>query len=207
MLRRKTPWLLLMLGGALALTGCGQEQPSEKDTQERVAVSAELSAAEIRKARDVAEALLAETPGKTVFIKVELLPGPTADAPQRQVRVTHYRYERDETVYTCIDLKSGAVLLIEKLDHVPTALADEEKERAERLVRGEPRLADTFAAFAQLRVELRPHHVSRDDELFGHRLVLADFATGDSYIGPRAVVVDLSTGQVHFGKTPLSTQP
>jgi len=196
-----------MLGAALAPLGCGQEQANDRDTQERVTVSAELSAAEIRKARDVAEALLAGAPGKIVFIKAELLPGPTADAPQRQVRVTHYRYERDETTYTCVDLKNGTVTLVEKLDHVPTALAKEEQERAEQLVRGDPRLADTFAAYAHLRVELRPHHVGRDDELFGHRLVLADFVVGDSYIGPRAVVVDLSTGQVHFGLTPLSTRP
>lgn len=205
MLRRRSSWLLL-LGCALAPLGCGQTQP-DRDGQERAAASYELTAAEVRQARELAEALLAGAPGKVVFVKAELLPGPTADAPQRQARVTHYRYEGDETVYTCVDLRAGTVMQVEKLPHHPTALAAEERARAEQLVRGDARLANLFAAEAQVRVELRPHQAPVEDELFGHRLVLADFASGDAYVGPRAVVVDLSTGQVHFGRTPLSTQP
>ncbi len=205
MLRRRSSWLLL-LGCALAPLGCGQAQPSDREDQER-AVSFELSAAEVRQARELAETLLAGAPGKTVFIKVELLPGPTADAPQRQVRVTHYCYEGDETVYTCVDLKNGTVMQVEKLAHAPTALAAEEQAQVEQLVRGDARLTGLFAAQSQLRIELRPHHAEAQDALFGHRLALVDFVQGDAYVGPRTVVVDLTTGQVHFGRTPLSTQP
>jgi hypothetical protein len=199
MLRRLTPWVLLLLGCALASQGHSQST-GRPGTQ--ALYPFELSAAEIRQARQLAESGFASSHGKTVFVKVDLLPDVQADTDQRQVQVTHYRYEGDLTVYTYVDLNNGAVLGVEVQAHAPTALATEEKTRAEELAAAEPRLAGLFAAHANLRVEMRPtQHTAPQHPLFGHRLALLAFGVGDGYLDGPTALVDLTTGQVHVEQT------
>src|SRR4051812_20224452 len=93
MLRRMTPWVLLLLGGTvLGALGYGHLTNQPRDEQPQL-YPFELSAAEVQQARARAEANPALSHGRTVFVKVELLPDSRAGTGQRQVTVTHYRYD------------------------------------------------------------------------------------------------------------------
>lgn len=199
MLRRLTPWVLLLLGCALVPQGQGQQSGRQ---QQPALYPFELSAAEVRQARQLAESGFASVHGKTVFVTIQLLPDTRAGTEQRQVQVTHYRYEGDLTVYTYVDLVAGQVMDVETRPHAPTALAVEEKTRAEGLASADPRLAGLFAAHANLRVEMRPTQpLTSQHPLFGHRLALLAFGVGDGYLDGPNVLVDLTTGQVHVEQT------
>jgi hypothetical protein len=195
--QRLTPWLLLLLGCALTPLGAGQ-LPQEQQQETRYPF--ELTADEIRQARVLAENGPGLSHGKTVFVKIELLPDAQAETTQRQVMVTHYRYENDETLYTFVDLKLNTVMKVEIQLHAPTALAAEEKVLVEKLARAEAQLAGVFATHgARLRVEMRPTQpASEQSPLFGHRLALLHFGVGDGYLRDPEVIVDLTTEQVHI---------
>src|ERR1700684_3345909 len=97
--------LVVML---IAAVGCSSaQQPMPFD----------LAPAEIQSARDLAEGhgpmahlLRPEGSGtnRSVFVKAELLPA--MHAGDRQAMVQHYRYIDDSTVFTRVDLASGAVV-------------------------------------------------------------------------------------------------
>jgi len=203
-----TPWLLL--GCALAPLGCGQT-PGDPQKEEAQSISPyDLTAAEIRQARQLAETNPAFSEGKTVFVKMELLPTAQAETVERQVKLTHYRYENDETVYTFVNLRTNEVMPNGyAVLHAPTALAEEEMVLAEKVVRADPRLAGLFAAHGKrLKIEMRPTHLNSDaGTLAGRRLAMVDFVVGEGYVNPRAVIVDLAAEQVYFGLTSVSTAP
>jgi hypothetical protein len=199
-----TPWVLLLLGGAVVGTVGYGYLANRPTAEEPVALYPfELSAAEVQQARDLAEANSELNRGKTVFIKVDLLPDSRAGTGRRQVTVTHYRYEDDMTFYTHVDLKTTLVFGLDAREHVPTGLAEQEKARAVELARADRRLYPLFAEHGdRLRVELRPTRpLSERDPTYGHRLVLLAFVVDDRYLPGPTVVVDLTTEQVHVEKT------
>jgi hypothetical protein len=200
MLRRMTPWVLLLLLGGAAVGSLAFTQLPRGARQERESLYPfELSTAEVAQARALAEANPDLGRGKVVFVKVTLLPDSRAGTEQRQVTVTHYRYEGDMTVDTHVDLRAAQVLGIDYREHAPTALAEAEKARVLELIQSDRRLLPLFGTHGEaLRVEMRPTRpASQQDPAYGHRLALLAFGVGDTYLRGPTVVVDLTTEQVH----------
>jgi len=165
----------------------------------------QLSAEEIRTARDLAEQDLeppefAGSPhGRVVFTKVELLPDAQAQTTQRIVQVIHYCYRNDEAVVTTVDLNRHEVTRVETIPHLPTALAPQELARAETLARADAQLAPLFRAHGRaLKIEGKVLHVTRQDPLFGHRVVVLLFSTGGNYLAEPEVLVDLTTETIRI---------
>ncbi len=166
----------------------------------------ELSADEVRLARDLAERDL-DIPRnplspleRVVFAKIDLLPDAQADTTQRLVMVQHYRYRGDETILTTVDLNRLEVLGVERLAHYPTALAREEMERAESMARADSRLQPILdMPNRRLHIEGRPFQPAFPHEpLFGHRVVLLLLRDGISYLNEPRILVDLTTEAVIF---------
>lgn len=169
----------------------------EGNDEQDVRAPYELSADEVRLARELAERGL-EVPrqpasplDRVVFVKIDLLPDFRAGTEQRQVMVHHYRYRGDQTVLTHLDLNRVEVLGVETLTHFPTGLAPEETERAERLARADDRLRGVFAG-RQLRIDCRPMDFAANHSLFGRRVVHLLLRDGHSYLTSPRVLVDLS---------------
>ena len=98
------------------------------------------------------------------------------------MNVIHYRYQGDETIITTVDLQGLAVLKTETLRHFPTALAAEEKQRAESLARHDPRCRTLFST-PSIHVDLRPLQATdSSDPAHGHRLVHVMLRDGADYL-------------------------
>jgi hypothetical protein len=172
------------------------------NAQETSWTAFDLSGAEIHLARALAEKgwhvpsnpqLPSE---RVVFIKIDPLPDAQAETMQRQVVVTHYRYQGDTTILTTVDVHQLEVLKVDVVPHHPTALADEELKRAERLARADLRLKHLFQA-RPIRVEGRPLQANgAQDPLFGHRVVHLLLQERGSYLSEPRVLVDLSNETV-----------
>jgi hypothetical protein len=169
----------------------------------------ELSADEIRIARDLAEqgierpAHPASPHDRVVFTKIELLPDAQAETKKRTVLVTHYRYRDDQAILSMIDLNRRQVIQVEKVPHLPTPLAPEELARAEQLARADARLRRLFAAPASnLRVEGKALYGTPQQPWFGHRVVALLFRDGGSYLVRPEVWVDLTSETVRVNAVP-----
>jgi hypothetical protein len=198
MMRQFSSRLPLVLVLVLPIA-CGRVQGDQKQA---VRAPFELGSEEVRAARNLAESDLdiPERPlsalDRVVFIKIDLLPDAQAETTQRQVNVIHYRYRGDETIITTIDLNRREVLNRQMLPHFPTGLAPEELTRAQQLAQGDARLRGLFAA-RRLQMEGRPlQSVSRQDDLFGHRVVHLLLRDGNAYLTTPRVLVDLTTEAV-----------
>ena len=181
---------LLPFALALFALGCARNEP----------MPFELTPAEIRQARDLAEALepladlrLESPQMRIVFIKAERLPGAEAASGERQVMLQHYRYRDDTTVFTHIDLNLQEVVKQELAAHYPTGLSEEETRRALELARSDDRLRTIIEA-QDLRLVPRPLQT-----LEHHRVVQLLLQRGtESLVEPR-VRVDLTEERVIVG--------
>jgi hypothetical protein len=192
-----------MLLGLLALAplACGNLQGNQ---EARDRPPYELSEKEIRLARELAERnthlpqQIHSPLERVVFTKIDLLPDSRAGTNMRQVMVQHYRYRNDETILTTVDLNRLAVLDVETVPHLPTALAKEELDRAERLARQDVRLRTAFNKPGRtLVVEGRPiQAINAQEPLFGHRVVHLLLRHGADYLSTPRVLVDLTTETV-----------
>jgi hypothetical protein len=189
---------LLLLCGAC---GCGRVQGEP----EAALPAFVLTAAEVQLARDLAESQIHPpahpmSPQERVyFIKVDLLPDTQAGSANRRVMVHHYRYQGDETIFTLVDLHSAEVLKVETALHYPTALADEEKERAAALARHDERVRPFVQGGAEF--EFRPIQLTAKDEpMAGHRVVHVLLRGPDGYFSRPRVLVDLTTETVHLAE-------
>jgi Cu2+-containing amine oxidase len=171
----------------------------------------ELSADEVRTARDLAELGIAQAPhpdslhDRTYFTKVELLPDSQAQTKQRLVLVTHYRYRGDEAILSMVDLNRHEVVKVETVPHLPTPLAPEEVARAQQLARTDPQLAEVFNTQG-LKVEAKVLYVPQHDPLFGHRVVALLFSTGGNYLRGPEVLVDLTPETLRIDANSLIQQ-
>jgi hypothetical protein len=186
---------------ALAPAACSRLHGNEES---EVPPPYELSSAEIRLARDLAERDLhiPEHPlssfDRIVFTKIDLLPDSRAGTGQRQVMVQHYRYRDDAVILTAVDLNNREVLSVETALHFPTAFAPEELARAEQMARRDERLQPVFDMPGRtLLVQGRPIQAANADEpLFGHRVVHLLLRHGADYLSTPRVLVDLTTETV-----------
>ncbi|MCC6416619.1 MAG: hypothetical protein IT429_00040 [Gemmataceae bacterium] len=200
MVRRLSGRSRCLLFLALLPLGCGRVQGDVREADPLPSFI--LTPAEVETARDLAERKLEARGelgglGKVVFCKVELLPGPHADAPQRLLRVTHYRYEGDQTIRTSVDLTRGEVRNVDVALHVPTPLAPEEAAHAEALARADARLKGVFARHgARLQVETIPCNPVEGDPLFGRRLAHILLGVEGAYLTAPRVLVDLTNDAV-----------
>ena len=105
---------------ALLPLACGRAQGEPRPQEAQVLPRFQLSAEEIRVARELAEHDLVRPENrlsladKIVFTKIELLPDSQAETTQRLVLVTHYCYRGDEAVLTTVDLNTRQVMGVER---------------------------------------------------------------------------------------------
>jgi hypothetical protein len=167
----------------------------------------ELSPAEVRQARDLAESLepFADlrhpSPAtRIVFVKAERLPGPDATSSARDVMLQHYRYRDDATIFTHVDLNRHEVVKCETSPHYPTGLAEEEVSRAKELAKNDDRLRTMIEAQG-LSLIPRPLEVNdAANPLQHHRVVQLLLQRGrESLLEPK-VLVDLTQERVIIGE-------
>lgn len=194
--------LLLLLGAAIIplawLAARGERETIE---QER----ASLSLREQALARRLAEEELLKpehgiAAGERIyFTRVNLIPAPNADSPQREAIVTHYRYEGNQAILTYVDLRSESVYKVEKVTNLPTPLSEEEYRLAIELARADPRLAGFFADHEpDLQIDAKlcwPSEVR--DSTQPHRNVELIFRDDDGWLVEPLVWVDLVRRIVH----------
>jgi hypothetical protein len=166
----------------------------------------ELSPAEVRQAREMAESLepFADlrhpSPAtRIVFVKAERLPGPDVTSSAREVMLQHYRYRDDATIFTHVDLNRHEVVKCEATPHYPTGLAEDEIAQAKALAKNDDRLRTMIEA-QSLSLIPRPLEV-RDafNPLQHHRIVQLLLQRGrESLLEPK-VLVDLTQERVYVG--------
>lgn len=172
--------------------------------QEPARAGGELTASERSAASELAQKALERarlrTPGPLYLVGTELLRDKRAEERgvfDRQAMVTHYRYDGDLTILTRVNVTRGEVERIDTVPHLPAALAPEEFRRAKDLALADVRVQRALARFGEVTIEpLAIRTASRDDPIFGHRLVRLLFRKGPDYLREPVVVVDLTTAQV-----------
>lgn len=190
---------------ALLPLACGRAQGDQEGETPPPFV---LTAREIQLARDLAEeplGLVAEPSHplqRICFVKIDLLPDSQAQTEQRLVMVHHYRYQGDATILTLVDLRKAEVVRVETLVHYPTALAEEELVRAERLARADARVRAMIDARPDAHLEARPLQITdMADSRFGHRLVRWHLRTSAGYVAGQSLLFDLTTETVTLDET------
>lgn len=201
LLRNGLALLLLLPLGCAAVEG---------NNEKRDWPLSQLTPAEEQLARDLAEEALfqpeqhIDRSEKIFFTRLQMLPGSTADSPERQVVVTHYRYQGNQAILTTVDLHTQQVVQVERVANLPTALAAEEFQRAVILARADERLLDLFAEYGErLHVEGKlgwPTQVA--DPSVPHRNVYLLFRVGRNYLSGSRVIVDLVNERVSVEEVP-----
>lgn len=118
--------------------------------------------------------------------------------PIRRALVTHYRYDGDVAILTTVDLTRRAVTALDTVAHLPVRLTQEEFARARTLALADARVTRALEPHAQ-RVEVEAlvtRSPSREDPLFGHRVVTLLFRVGERYVADVQVIVDLTVENV-----------
>ena len=145
-------------------------------------------------------------PVRESFVGVERQPWKAAspeDLPRSTYLVIHYRYDDDTAIHTVVDLQNDTVLDRQELPHSPTPLGQEEFETARSLAMSDDRLRAMLGAqLEQVVVEAMPvYTATRDDRLFGRRVVSLFFRVGQDYIANLEVLVDLTNSNVEVTAT------
>jgi hypothetical protein len=134
----------------------------------------------------------AETPNEKAGTRLQpRAPGPLAV-------VTSYRYFDDITVFATVDLGTGRVVGLEAVQHLRTALSDEEFEDARALAR--QRSDEVKALYAKFgdRITVYPQfsqYTVKDDPRV-HRVVHLTYRVGTRDLSYPRPFIDLTTRQV-----------
>lgn len=179
--------LVPLSGSTLAQTLAQQEGPDTLTSAER-ALAGRLSEEAVRPLR---------TEAPMYLVSMELL-RPKAPDDARQAVVTHYRYDRDLAILTTVDLARGRLVALDTVPHLAVAFAQEEVEAARRLARADERVRRALAPYGdRVRIEALPlRTASREDRLFGHRVLRLLFRVPRGYLEEPVVLVDLTTEEV-----------
>ena len=138
---------------------------------------------------------------RVYLVRVEWLRDKEAESrgvADRKALVTHYRYDDDAALVTVVDLAQRTAVQVDTLPHLPTPLATEEFTRARDLALAHPEVKAALTPYGE-RVTaeaLVTRAASREDPIFGHRVVRMMFRVGPDYLTRPIVLVDLTTGQV-----------
>lgn len=193
----------------IAAIGCSPATAVKKKRQAERVNPDVLTEAEAQRAVEIASAdsrvrEYFETDQPVFVAQVELLRLKEAET-DRFALVSHYRYEGDLTIQSTVDLSREVVSEVEAIPHLPTPLAPEELARARELalaneeLRGvlEDRFTDYTSRRQGFEIEaLVLRTASKEDPIFGHRVVSLLFKTPRGYLAGVETVVDLTTGEL-----------
>lgn len=166
--------------------------PSLPLTVAETQLAAEMAMREI-----VAQNLRAE--GPLYFVDVEMLRD--KNAPQRRLaRVTHYRYAGALSILTIVDLGAQRVVDQRTEANAITPLSAEEWEEGRRITLADPRVQELIRPYPNVVLEpMLLQTRSREDPIFGRRVVDVLFRVGRDYLSGPQVRVDLTDRSVTVG--------
>ncbi|MDP9191130.1 MAG: hypothetical protein M3P06_05450 [Acidobacteriota bacterium] len=162
-----------------------------------------LTAAETQLAADVAgreiTARNLRAEGPLYFVDVEMLRD--KNAPERRLaRVTHYRYAGALTITTLVDLSAQRVVDQRTEANAITPLSAEEWEEVRRIALADPRVQEIIRPYPNVVLEpMLLQTRSREDPIFGRRVVDLLFRVGRDYLSGPQVRVDLNDRSVTAG--------
>ena len=137
--------------------------------------------------------------GPIYFVHAEPYREKTDTSGQRRLAlVTHYRYQGDTAITSIVDISASRVLDVSETANIPVPLARAEFEQARDLALADPAVQAALGA-NRGNVVVEPlllHTTSREDPMFGHRVVRLLFRVGRDYLESPIVHVDLTTRRV-----------
>lgn len=165
-----------------------------------------LTAAETQLAVEVAMREIAardlRAEGPLYFVDAEMLRD--KNAPERRLaRVTHYRYAGALTITTLVDLGTQRAVDQRTEANAITPLSAEEVEEARRIALADPRVQELLRPYRDVVIEpMLLQTRSREDPIFGRRVVDLLFRVGRDYLSGPQVRVDLNARTVTVGTRP-----
>jgi hypothetical protein len=167
----------------------------------------ELSATEQKIVVDLAENALKARElwkGKIYLANAEVVLDNRATPPQRYALLTHYRYEGDLVIVSCVRLDKPAVVSVATHPHMPASLAPEEIAEAEKIARADPGVKKALAKYKHLdSIEadvMVAHTINPEVPGYQHRVARLFFRDAQrNYLQLVPMVdVDLTTGEVRL---------
>lgn len=186
--------LLAVLTTGLACSSSQEQHPSDQLTESERTRAKNLASQFFESNK-----LLSDTP--IYFIGADLYRDKKAEEKgeaERRARVTYYRYFKDMTFISTVNLTQGEVTDIDSVAHLPTALSEEEFKIARDLALSNDEIKEALGDYLdKAEVEALVFRTSsREDALFGHRVVRLLFKIGRDYLSEPVVNVDLTERKI-----------